>query len=298
MYSAYRKAHPEATTERDVAEGLADLFVDYMLGTKDANAIKKQGWIKRNIKKVANRLSILWHYRNNAKTVLTLFNDIRSGKYADKQVSKEQQNRFKKLFGEDLHYEINGRKFDHIGSAAEKEHMARALGYIIVKSAKDATDIYNAVNDDSFLPIKYIPMRVINNLTGEGNENPSFAQRAFREVFYAEINTNDQRRVNYPNFMAIAPEIKKYLTEIMDAYDGKYQHDDDSETSDQEENDYGKSIERYDKSAFEFNKLDSVSKPVKMFFATIPYYKFNDNGKLTLDTSKNIYGIPTFMPIK
>lgn len=298
MYQAYRKAHPEAATERDVAEGLADLFVDYMLGTKDANAIKKQGWIKRNIKKVANRLSILWHYRNNAKTILTLFNDIKSGKYAYKQVSKEQQNRFKKLFGEDLHYETNGRKFDHIGSAAEKEHMARALGYIIVKSAKDATDIYNAVNDDSFLPIKYINKSVIDSLTGEGNENPTFAQRAFREVFYTEINTNDQRRVNYPNFMAIAPEIKKYLTEIMDAYDGKYDHDDDSETSDQEENDYGKSIERYDKSAFEFNKLDSVSKPVKMFFATIPYYKFNDNGKLTLDTSKNIYGIPTFMPIK
>lgn len=309
MYSVYRKAHPEAATERDVAEGLADLFVDYMLGTKDANSIKKQGWIKRNIKKVANRLSILWHYRNNAKAVLTLFNDIRSGKYADKQVSKEQQNRFKKLFGEDLHYEINGRKFDHIGSAAEKEHMARALGYIIVKSAKDATDIYDAVHNSSELPIKYIPMRVINNLIGEpGSVKPVLngqymsmdsvtpTQQAFREVFYAELN--DKVDVVFPNFSAISKEVQKYLTEIMDAYDGKYQHDDDSETSDQEENDYGKSIERYDKSAFEFNKLDSVSKPVKMFFATIPYYKFNDNGKLTLDTSKNIYGIPTFMPIK
>lgn len=309
MYSAYRKAHPEAATERDVAEGLADLFVDYMLGTKDANAIKKQGWIKRNIKKVANRLSILWHYRNNAKTVLTLFNDIKSGKYADKQVSKEQQNRFKKLFGEDLHYEINGRKFDHIGSAAEKEHMARALGYIIVKSSKDATDIYDAVHNSSELPIKYIPMRVINNLIGEpGSVKPILngqymsmdsvtpTQQAFREVFYAELN--DKGDVVFPNFSAISKEVQKYLTEIMDAYDGKYQHDDDSETSDQEENDYGKSIERYDKSAFEFNKLDSVSKPVKMFFATIPYYKFDDNGKLTLDTSKNIYGIPTFMPIK
>lgn len=309
MYSAYRKAHPEAATERDVAEGLADLFVDYMLGTKDANAIKKQGWIKRNIKKVANRLSILWHYRNNAKSVLMLFNDIRSGKYADKQVSKEQQNRFKKLFGEDLHYEINGRKFDHIGSAAEKEHMARALGYIIVKSAKDATDIYNAVHNSSELPIKYIPMKVINNLIGEpGSVKPVLngqymsvdsvtpTQQAFREVFYAELN--DKGDVVFPNFSAISKEVQKYLTEIMDAYDGKYQHDDDSETSDQEENDYGKSIERYDKSAFEFNKLDSVSKPVKMFFATIPYYKFDDNGKLTLDTSKNMYGVPTFMPIK
>lgn len=309
MYSAYRKAHPEAATERDVAEGLADLFVDYMLGTKDANAIKKQGWIRRNVKKVANRLSILWHYRNNAKTILTLFNDIKSGRYADKQVSKEQQDRFKKLFGEDLHYEINGRKFDHIGSAAEKEHMARALGYIIVKSAKDATDIYDAVHNSSELPIRYIPMRVINNLIGEpGSVKPVLngqymsvdsvtpTQQAFREVFYAELN--DKGDVVFPNFSAISKEVQKYLTEIMDAYDGKYQHNEDSETSDQEENDYGKSIERYDKSAFEFNKLDSVSKPVKMFFATIPYYKFDDNGKLILDTSKNMYGVPTFMPIK
>lgn len=298
MYSAYRKAHPEAATERDVAEGLADLFVDYMLGTKDANVIKKQGWIKRNIKKVANRLSILWHYGNNSKVILTLFNDIKSGKYADKQVSKEQQDRFKNLFGESLHYEINGQQFDHIGSAAEKEHMARALGYLIVSSAKDANDIYNAVHDDSFLPIKYISKSVIDHLTNANEEEPKCtpAQLAFREVFYAEMN--NQRRVDYPKFVAMSKEVQKYLTEIMDAYDGKYKRDDDSETSEQQENDYGKSIERYDKSSFEFSKLDSVSKPVKMFFATIPYYKFDDNGKLALDTSKNMYGVPTFMPIK
>lgn len=298
MYSAYRKAHPEAATERDVAEGLADLFVDYMLGTKDANAIKKQGWIKRNIKKVANRLSILWHYGNNSKAILTLFSDIKSGKYADKQVSKEQQDRFKNLFGESLHYEINGQQFDHIGSAAEKEHMARALGYLIVSSAKDANDIYNAVHDDSFLPIKYIPKSVIDHLTNANAEESECTQTqlVFREVFYAEMN--NQRRVDYPKFIAMSKEVQKYLTEIMDAYDGKYKHDDDSETSEQQENDYGKSIERYDKSSFEFNKLDSVSRPVKMFFATIPYYKFDDAGNLTLDTSKNMYGVPTFMPIK
>lgn len=298
MYSAYRKAHPEATTERDVAEGLADLFVDYMLGTKDANAIKKQGWIKRNIKKVANRLSILWHYGNNSKAILTLFSDIKSGKYADKQVSKEQQDRFKNLFGESLHYEINGQQFDHIGSATEKEHMARALGYLIVSSAKDANDIYNAVHGDSFLPIKYIPKSVIDHLTNANAEESECTptQLAFREVFYAEMN--NQRRVDYPKFIAMSKEVQKYLTEIMSAYDGKYKRDDDSETSEQKENDYGKSIERYDKSSFEFNKLDSVSRPVKMFFATIPYYKFDDDGNLTLDTSKNMYGVPTFMPIK
>ena len=84
----------------------------------------------------------------------------------------------------------------------------------------------------------------------------------------------------------------------MDAYDGKYEHEDDQEGGDVVENDYGKSIERYDRSSFEFNKLDSVSKPVKFFFATIPYYKFDNEGKLQLDLSKNKYGVPTFMPIQ
>jgi len=45
--------------------------------------------------------------------------------------------------------------------------MARALAYIIVNSAKDASAIYDAVNQSSELPIKYIPIKVINYLSGE-----------------------------------------------------------------------------------------------------------------------------------
>ena len=95
----------------------------------------------------------------------------------------------------------------------------------------------------------------------------------------------------------MSKEVQKYLTEIMDAYDGKYKHSEDNEDSEVSENDWGKSIERYDKSSYEFNKLESVSKPVKFMFATIPYYKYDDNNNLTLDTSKNIYGTPIFMPL-
>lgn len=297
MYKAYRK-HNGTLSDREVAEGLADLFVDYMQGTKDARQIGNQGWIKTTLKKFASRACMIMKYRGDYSTIAKMFEGTRSGKYRNNKIQKSVIDRYNEKLGGNLHYEINGRNFNFIATASDKEHMARALAYIIVNSTKDSTQIYNAVNDDSFLPIKYISKSVIDSLTGEGNENPTFAQRAFREVFYTEINTNDQRRVNYPNFMAIAPEIKKYLTEIMDAYDGKYQHEDDQEDGDVVENDYGKSIERYDRSSFEFNKLDSVSKPVKFFFATIPYYKFDDKGKLQLDLSKNKYGVPTFMPIQ
>ncbi len=308
MYKAYRK-HNGDLSDREVAEGLADLFVDYMSGTKDAKQISNQGWIKTTLKKFATRACMIMKYRGDYSTIAKMFEGTRSGKYKDNKIQKSVIDRYNEKLGGSLHYEINGRNFNSIATASDKEHMARALAYIIVNSTKNSMEIYDAVNNSTELPIKYISMKVINNLCGEpgtvkpilngqymSNDSVTYAQRAFREVFYATLDDNGD--VQFPNFKAIAPEVKKYLTEIMDAYDGKYQHEDDQEGGDVVENDYGKSIERYDRSSFEFNKLDSVSKPVKFFFATIPYYKFDDEGKLQLDLSKNKYGVPTFMPIQ
>lgn len=308
MYKAYRK-HNGALSDRDVAEGLADLFVDYMQGTKDARQIGNQGWIKTIIKKFSTRAYMFMKYRGDYSTIAKMFESTRSGEYKNNKIQKSVIDRYNEKLGGNLHYEINGRNFNSIATASDKEHMARALAYIIVNSTKNSMEIYDAVNNSTELPIKYISMKVINNLCGEpgavkpifngqymSNDSVTYAQRAFREVFYATLDDNGD--VQFPNFKAIAPEVRKYLTEIMDAYDGKYEHEDDQEDGDVVENDYGKSIERYDRSSFEFNKLDSVSKPVKFFFATIPYYKFDDEGKLQLDLSKNKYGVPTFMPIQ
>lgn len=308
MYKAYRK-HNGALSDRDVAEGLADLFVDYMQGTKDARQIGNQGWIKTTIKKFSTRAYMFMKYRGDYSTIAKMFESTRSGEYKNNKIQKSVIDRYNEKLGGNLHYEINGRNFNSIATASDKEHMARALAYIIVNSTKNSMEIYDAVNNFTELPIKYISMKVINNLCGEpgtvkpifngqymSNDSVTYAQRAFREVFYATLDDNGD--VQFPNFKAIAPEVRKYLTEIMDAYDGKYEHEDDQEDGDVVENDYGKSIERYDRSSFEFNKLDSVSKPVKFFFATIPYYKFDDEGKLQLDLSKNKYGVPTFMPIQ
>lgn len=307
LYAAYRKRNGDLD-ERAVAEGLADLFVDYMEGSDAANEIKHMNIFKRAFKNLAIRLSILWKFGRNSKLILNAFSDIKSGKYANNEISQAQVDRFHNLFGESLHYEINGREFKHIGTAAEKEHMAKALGYIIVQSAKDSQSVYDAVHDSAWLPIKYIPKKLIDSLAGANLEraprdengniaipNMTATQAAFAEVFKPEFD--DKSQVTYPNFEAMSKEVQKYLTEIMDAYDGKYKHSEDNEDSEVSENDWGKSIERYDKSSYEFNKLESVSKPVKFMFATIPYYKYDDSNNLVLDTSKNIYGTPVFMPL-
>lgn len=200
LYAAYRKRNGDLD-ERAVAEGLADLFVDYMDGSDAANEIKHMNIFKRAFKNLAIRLSILWKFGRNSKLILNAFSDIKSGKYANNEISQAQVDRFHNLFGESLHYEINGREFKHIGTAAEKEHMAKALGYIIVQSAKDSQSVYDAVHDSAWLPIKYIPKKLIDSLAGANLEraprdengniaipNMTATQAAFAEVFKPEFD--------------------------------------------------------------------------------------------------------------
>ena len=166
MYKAYRK-HNGALSDREVAEGLADLFVDYMQGTKDARQIGNQGWIKTTLKKFATRAHMIMKYHGDYSTIAKMFEGTRTGKYKDNKIQKSVIDRYNEKLGGSLHYEINGRNFNTIATASDKEHMARALAYIIVNSTKNSMEIYDAVNNSTELPIKYISMKVINNLCGE-----------------------------------------------------------------------------------------------------------------------------------
>ncbi len=60
-------------------------------------------------------------------------------------------------------------------------------------------------------------------------------------------------------------------------------------------------IDRYDRAAYEFSKLDSAGTQVKMFFATIPYCVFDKDAKdefvWKYDLSRSPYSVPTFMPM-
>lgn len=57
-------------------------------------------------------------------------------------------------------------------------------------------------------------------------------------------------------------------------------------------------IDRFDRAAYEFSKLDSANTRVKLFFATFPYCTWNkDTKRWELDLSRNEYGVPTYMPM-
>lgn len=300
MYELYRKSNP-GSTERDCAEGLADLFADFMSGNREAQEMGGNGIVRRFFKRLGTRISMFWTYGTASNEIRKVFNNARAGNYSSTFVTKEQENRFNNLFGESLHYEINGKNFDHIANASDKEHMVKGLAYMIVRQAVDANGIYNAVNkfyNDPLISIDGSNIHKLANLSANDDTLLTIAQQAFREVFKQDVDENGNKLPIFSNFAALIPDIKAYLSTIMDAYDGKYKTEEEDETNSDEERAMDKNMEHFDKSSYEFNKLDSVSKPVKFFFATVPQFKFNDEGKIVLDTSKNKYGMPIFMPIQ
>ena len=315
IYKLYKKYNKDAKTDRDVAEGLADLFVDYMAGEKVEKQLRKYGVIRRVCKKLFTRAQLLWRYGFKGADIIRTFGAISKGKYASKQATEEAIKRFEDKFGESLHYEINGQEFTQIANSADKQEMAKALGYMIVRAAKDSGEIYNALHKFKLDPYKYISLKVIKNLTGYGSDGEvTPSQAAFREVFDIDLveylsTANEQQKIEAltnSKFAAFAPEIEKYISTIMDAYDGKRQDEIEDNTTDEFDNTVKHQEDRYDKASFEFDKLDSVSKPAKFFFATVPYMKFKDadpnnpnsQPQWTLDTDRNKYGCPTFMGLQ
>jgi hypothetical protein len=74
----------------------------------------------------------------------------------------------------------------------------------------------------------------------------------------------------------------------MGDYRGKYEVSEEDETEDEKVQ--RKNIDKYDKASIEFNKLDSVTPKVKLFFGTIPY--------ANVDEANNMFGTNTFMPLE
>jgi len=104
-------------------------------------------------------------------------------------------------------------------------------------------------------------------------------------------------RYEYPNFGAIAKNVSDYIETILGSYSGKIE--------DAREEDFGENediqnmnIDKYDRASYEFSKLDSQNRRVKLFFATIPYCTFDENGNIAIDFSKNEFECPTFAPIE
>lgn len=329
FYKAYSDKFG-VTDDRMIAEGLADLFVDFMnkVGMPKGGVFNK---IKRFFRTIAagivttRKLGL-----RNTRNLFAFFNDINNGKYRKRSVSEKNKQRFNDLFGGWLAYTVKnpktGQKFEaeHIADSSELNSLIKSIGYYIAHSLGYDAVVPELINyndwqyiessiisgtfggkfksksksrdgvtiDESLLNL--IPYDILEQLRGDNvpEDQLTSRQRAFREILTDE------------NIGAVSGHIANYIGDLI-GVQARGKIEKAADERDLNRDDFGENkdpqnlnIDRYDKASYEFSKLASVSNQVKLFFATIPYKTFDNEGHLIEDLSVNPNGTPQYMPLE
>ena len=76
---------------------------------------------------------------HRAKQMFDMYRNINKGVYRNTAITKEQHDRFKKLFGEGLYYTVtntdnkHSAEFSHIADIGDRDKLVRGLSYYILK---------------------------------------------------------------------------------------------------------------------------------------------------------------------
>lgn len=314
FYSIYRKYNGAELSDREVAEGLTDMFVAYMANKDPFNKKGLFGRVKNWFKSVGFGVGMAFKFGiGNTKTFLSLYRSINHGDFTNREVSAEKAARFNELFGEGLYYEVknpeNNIKADlqFVENSGDLRELVNSITYHILRALRLDREVYipKRIKIDSEVLDK-IPTQIKDELRGVGipNDELDFTHLAFRELFKSEIveepvkgelDVPKTRRV-YPNFEAISRLVSDNISNILGSYGSKIQLA--PEEFDEDEEVARMNIDKYDRASFEFNKLDSATQLTKLFLGTIPYCKFDTDGKIVPDLTKSKYGTPVFMPLE
>lgn len=329
FYELYRKYNGNNLSDREVAEGLADMFTDYMTNKEDVRKAKWYSKIFKWFKCLGFHIGMLAKYKSAYINFLSMYHDINNGKYKDRKISKEQNDRFKNLFGNNLFYTVenynSGEKADlsFFNNSFEVHQFADAFSYILL-AQKGATSPFTNIDDiviDGTTPGNINP-KLVDLLCGNGKneEELTLNERMFREMFESEKRTvykdvtewysdGFKRKKHtvqkgfiqtyYPNFAAISQIVKDRVISILSSHNERIDIEEDEAEQNTDDKAINKNIDKYDRASYEFAKSDSFNKRTKLFFSSISYAVFTENEKdYTQDTSRNIFGVPTFMPFE
>ena len=323
LYDSFRSYQGQSLTDRDVAEGLADQFVEYMSNWKNFKEGKGFTKVKALFKVIGFYVGVGINYGfKTLRDTFILYRDTNKGKYANASISKQKIDRFNKLFGDSLYYKVKNNDtkksvdFEYLNNSSDVNDMVRALAFNILENknlefgSKDRIVIDNNTLRD-------LSQDVINRLCGydlEAGVEPDYINMAFREIFTAETHTGEVKYVKdgittvknekvvvYPKFAAIQNLVADYCNEIVGDVRSRFKENPD-DNDDVDDIIQKSNIDKFDRASYEFDKLDSVSKSVKFILSTLVYsniVKDSDGNKhLTYDLSKNEFCEPTFMPLK
>lgn len=323
LYDSYRSYNGKSLSDRDVAEGLADQFVDYMSNWQSFKESKGFSKIKQLFKTIGFYIGVGRNYGfKTLRNLFQLYRDTNKGKYANAKISKEKKDRFNKLFGDTLYYKVTNNdtkksaEFEYLNNSSDVNEMVKALAFNILENKNLEFGSRDRIVIDNNT-LRNLPQKTIDRLCGydlQPGVEPDYINMAFREIFTAETHTKEvehtkdgvttlktEKVVVYPKFAAIQNLVADYCNEIVGDVRSRLKEDPE-DNNDVDDIIQKANIDKFDRASYEFDKLDSVSKSVKFVLSTIVYsnVQTDKNGKkyLVYDLDLNEFCEPTFMPLK
>lgn len=324
LYDSYRSYNGKSLSDRDVAEGLADQFVDYMSNWQSFKESKGFYKIKPLFKTIGFYIGVGRNYGfKTLRNLFQLYRDTNKGEYANAKISKEKKDRFNKLFGNTLYYKVTNNDtkksadFEYLNNSSDVNEMVRALAFNILENKNLEFGSRDRIVIDNNT-LRNLPQETIDRLCGydlQPGVEPDYINMAFREIFTAETHTKEvsytnkdgittlktEKVVVYPKFAAIQNLVADYCNEIVGDVRSRLKEDPE-DNNDVDDVIQKANIDKFDRASYEFDKLDSVSKSVKFVLSTLVYsnVQTDDKGKkyLVYDLDLNEFCEPTFMPLK
>ena len=323
LYDSYRSYNGVFLSDRDVAEGLADQFIDYMSNWQSFKESKGFFKIKSLFKTVGFYIGVGRNYGfKTLRNLFQLYRDTNKGKYANSKISKEKKDRFNKLFGNTLYYKVTNNdtkksaEFEYLNNSSDVNEMVKALAFNILENKNLEFGSRDRIVIDNNT-LRNLPQKTIDRLCGydlQPGVEPDYINMAFREIFTAETHTKEvehtkdgvttlktEKVVVYPKFAAIQNLVADYCNEIVGDVRSRLKEDPE-DNNDVDDVIQKANIDKFDRASYEFDKLDSVSKSVKFVLSTLVYSNVQTDKKgkkyLVYDLDLNEFCEPTFMPLK
>ena len=323
LYDSYRSYNGKSLSDRDVAEGLADQFVDYMSNWQSFKESKGFTKIKPLFKTIGFYIGVGRNYGfKTLRNLFQLYRDTNKGKYANTKISKEKKDRFNKLFGNTLYYKITNNdtkksaEFEYLNNSSDVNEMVKALAFNILENKNLEFGSRDRIVIDNNT-LRNLPQKTIDRLCGydlQPGVEPDYINMAFREIFTAETHTREvsyekngvrtmktEKVVVYPKFAAIQNLVADYCNEIVGDVRSRLKENPE-DNNDVDDVIQKANIDKFDRASYEFDKLDSVSKSVKFVLSTLVYSNVQTDKKgkkyLVYDLDLNEFCEPTFMPLK
>ena len=299
IYDRYKKQHGNKLSEREIAEELADLYMQYRLGldfkNKDIFANRKL------LKRIGNYIKIMT-YTITGNKLKKLFVQIDNGKFANKKVTKENKEAFLAHFGKEglaktiTNIETNQTyESPNLINDDEVNQLSQGLAVLLHKMHISLHGQFSKFQlDEHSLNLFNHPKFV--HLKNQYTAGDSRSAKVFKELLTPDKDGKYLLWMSIQNRVAdyLSSYLGKVHTNLTDEFD---QNKDTLQSDDTASADVGD----HTHAAYEFSQLSRATERITNFFATVTQAKKitmpDGSIKYVIDTDSNIFGLPTYVPL-